>query len=618
MLRKLEKYDILEEIGHGGMATVYRARDEHLDREVAIKVLHPHLQAAAEARSRFEREARSVAKLRHPNVLEIYDYSGAESEESYISAELLSGPTLKHFAEAHSDMPAEIAACFAIQIARALRAAHEQGIIHRDVKPENVLLHDNRCIKLTDFGIAQLLDAQSFTATGQVLGSPGHMAPEQVEGRDCDARSDLFSLGTVLYYLAAGRLPFRGRNPHQVLKRIVEGDYPSPLRVRPTMGTSLAGIIDKALAGDPDARYQSAEELEGELMAFLAEVGIDDPDEELASYLADPDGQARRLRATVVERLTLRGEEAAARGDFRAALDAFDRVLALDEGNERVLARVEKLRRRGDRRRQAFIGSGVALGLAGVVAMVAALRGASDTRPPSGAEDASETSATPGAMTAQDGIVSDSGSPGGDGIENDTAPSEEPSAVATEDAGTEAEEASTEPPGREAARPRSPTRGVRRNEPRTVVFQPSPQNVLIRIDGGEARAFGPSFHRTELAPGRHTFVFESGADCCGDVEFQRRIPPGPGTTVVSKQLPVRPAGLYVISNAPGDVEVGDGLARGRTREVLRVPMEGDVERVVRIAVTASQHDDYTGAVRLRAGQVVETHVRLEPAEGASR
>lgn len=102
------------------------------------------------------------------------------------------------------------------------------------------------------------------------------------------------------------------------------------------------------------------------------------------------------------------------------------------------------------------------------------------------------------------------------------------------------------------------------------------------------------------------------------MKFVRTIPPGPGTTVISKQLPVRPAGLYVISNAPGDVEVGDGLAKGRTREVLRVPMEGDVERVVRLAVTASQHGDYTGAVRLRAGRVVETRVRLEPAEGASR
>ncbi|MFW6087761.1 MAG: hypothetical protein ACODAG_11195, partial [Myxococcota bacterium] len=329
-------------------------------------------------------------------------------------------------------------------------------------------------------------------------------------------------------------------------------------------------------------------------------------------------GQTRRLRATAVERLTERGERDAARGDFRAALDAFDRVLALDEGNERVLARVDKLRRRGDRRRQALLGAGVALGLAGIVAMVAALRGASEARSAPAPDDTAEASRAPGtttAITAGGGIARDSGAQPS-GIEDDTDSSEEASAETAPDGG--AEEASSEPPGREAAHPRSPARTVRRDEPRTVVFRPSPQNVMIRIDGDEPRAFGPSFHRTELAPGRHTFAFESGADCCRDVKFVRTIPPGPGTTVISKQLPVRPAGLYVVSNAPGDVEVGDGLAKGRTREVLRVPMEGDVERVVRIAVTASQHGDYTGAVRLRAGRVVETRVRLEPAEGASR
>jgi len=133
MLRKLEKYEVLDEIGHGGMATVYRARDSSLDRFVALKVLHPHLQRTSEARARFTREAKSVAKLRHPNILEIYDYSGEASAETYIAAELLTGPTLKAFVLEHKDVPPEIAASIALQLADALREAHANGIIHRDV-----------------------------------------------------------------------------------------------------------------------------------------------------------------------------------------------------------------------------------------------------------------------------------------------------------------------------------------------------------------------------------------------------------------------------------------------------------------------------------------------------
>src|SRR5262245_53505212 len=206
MLERVEKYEIIGEIGHGGMATVYRARDTRLDRLVALKVMHPHLQGAKEARQRFAREAVTVARLHHPSILEIYDYSGEDSEVRFIATELLTGPTLKVFAEQNPDLPAEIAACIALQVARALGAAHAEGVVHRDVKPENIMLHESKGVKLTDFGIAQLVDVQGMTTTGQVLGSPAHMAPEQIEGRECDARSDLFSLGTVLYMLATGQL----------------------------------------------------------------------------------------------------------------------------------------------------------------------------------------------------------------------------------------------------------------------------------------------------------------------------------------------------------------------------------------------------------------------------
>ena len=278
MLRKLEKYEVLNEIGHGGMATVYRARDSSLDRLVALKVLHPHLQRTSEARARFTREAKSVAKLHHPHILEIYDYSGESSDETYIAAELLTGPTLKDFVPEFKQTPPEIAACIALQLAEALREAHEKGIIHRDVKPENVLIHEDRCVKLTDFGIAHMVDTHTFTATGQILGSPGHMAPEQIESGDCDVRSDVFSLGTVLYFCATGRLPFVGRNAHHLLKLLLDGDYPDPLRLRPEIGADLAAIMKRALSRRPTDRYQSADEMAAELRAGGFEVELIDDD----------------------------------------------------------------------------------------------------------------------------------------------------------------------------------------------------------------------------------------------------------------------------------------------------------------------------------------------------
>ena len=400
MLRKLEKYELLEEIGHGGMATVFRGRDERLDRLVAVKVLHPHLQKAPEARIRFTREARSVAKLKHPNILEVYDYSGEDSPESYIAAELLTGPTLKRFAEDHGALPPEIVAAIGIQIARALATAHQHGIVHRDVKPENVLFHEARTVKLTDFGIAQMVDAQSFTATGQILGSPGHMAPEQVEGGDIGACSDIFSLGTVLYFLAVGRLPFTGRNPHQVLKRIMDAEFADPLRVQPAIGGELRRIVLRAMAREPGERHASAEELEADLLAFLQGLELDDPDALLERYLADPEAVAAELRDNAIAVLTRRGREAMERKDRAAALECFNRVLALDEGNEEVLRLLDKL---GDDGQRTLWLGGAALFL-GAAALAAVLLWPEDGGGSSGSLDA-------GALVtdAGDGVLGDAG-----------------------------------------------------------------------------------------------------------------------------------------------------------------------------------------------------------------
>jgi hypothetical protein len=583
VLRKLEKYEILSEIGHGGMATVYRARDSRLEREVAVKILHPHLRGASEARARFTREARSVARLRHPNILEIYDNADETSDESYIVTELLTGPTLKAFVEETGPMPAEVAACFALEIARALGAAHAAGIVHRDVKPENVLVHERRVVKLTDFGIAQMIDSQPFTATGQILGSPGHMAPEQVDGADCDARTDVFSLGTVLYYLATAELPFQGRTPHQILRRIIDCDYPDPVRLRPQIGERLGDVIRKSLAKDPAARFQTAEDFERVLAEFVGEVGITDPESVVARYLVDPKAVTAEFDALVVDRLPGLATLELERKQMPLALAYMNRVLAFDEKNPAVLAMIDKLGRR--RRVRAWVvASGALLGIAGLVGLGALVLGG---RPPA---EGAVTNVREGASLAAPDAVRATAATG-----SSTVP-----ARATEP------RAGGSNPGR--AQPTGP---------REVVFDPFPQNVSISVDGGALTPFGPSFRSVNLSPGKHTFRFVGAENCCEDEVISRVIAPSDSPYTFDVRLRFKPALLYVSANVLGDVVVDDGKARGRTRSVIPVAMERSLLEGHRVQVLAPGHRPFTTEVKLRAGRDYELKdVRLEPFVGS--
>ncbi len=597
MEKRIEKYEILDEIGHGGMATVYRARDTKLDRLVALKVMHPHLRAAREARARFEREAKTVARLRHPGILEIYDFSGEESSEAYIATELLTGPTLRVFAEKTPDIPAEIVACLGIEIARALGAAHDAGVIHRDVKPENVLFHEARCIKLTDFGIAQMADAQSMTATGQVLGSPGHMAPEQIEGKDSDARTDLFALGTVLYFLAVGRLPFAGKNPHQVLKRIIDGDYTDPMRVKPTIGARLGDVLVRLLARDREQRIASAPLLEKALTAFLVEMKIDDPSAALREYLRDPATHAAEYRRRAIARGTELAEQALAARDVRSAGDHLNRVLAFDPTHARAIHLTRTIGRRHLRRRVLSM-SALALALTAALVAGAVLWPTSPetTKPEivaSGGQDAAVI-----AILASGSLV----------LENDDGgePWRDSGELAI--AATENREDSA---GVGLQTKRGDSSALRK-----VVFRPLPQNVTIAIDDGAPREFGPSYFSADLAPGPHRFRVTGKFDCCEDKDESIDIPSGRGAFSLPLALAIRPAMLLVKSNVPANVEVGNDLASGRALAVIPVPMRG-LQLVLPITVTAAGHRVYTTRMTLRAGQLLELEVSLDRLEGTS-
>ncbi|HEX4804121.1 MAG TPA: serine/threonine-protein kinase, partial [Myxococcaceae bacterium] len=344
------RYRILEQIGSGGMSVVYKGVDTALEREVAVKVLHPHLAGKEDSRKRLAREAQAVAKLQHPNILEVFDFAAGDSDTAYIVTEFIRGQTLRQCAEKHPFNPPEIAAMAIHEIAAALAHAHEAGIIHRDLKPENVMVRDDGVIKLMDFGIAKILDREDrMTMTGALVGSPAHMAPEIIEGREVGPEADVFSLGTMLYYFATGVLPFLGANATATLKKILDGTYEDPRKLTPAICDRLAEIIATCLARQPSGRYSSARQLQQALGEYLSSVGLSHPADELGWFFLDPPAYRERLVGRLVESQLRSAEPMLGSGELAKALSCLNQVLALDPGNQRasqLLARMNRTKRR--------------------------------------------------------------------------------------------------------------------------------------------------------------------------------------------------------------------------------------------------------------------------------
>lgn len=274
---RLGPYTILTPLGVGGMGVVYRARDERLGRDVAIKVVRPGLLADEAARRRFRREALALGKLNHPNIAAVYDV-GVHEGSDYLVMEYVPGHTLRERLEAGPLSPKEVVS-LAGEIATALEEAHEQGVVHRDLKPANVMVTPKGHAKILDFGLAKLLApagaedvTQPFGETAGVVGTPLYMSPEQAEGRAVDPRTDLWSLGVVLYESLAGRAPFRGDSGLAILRAITQ-DVPDPLRkLRTDIPPEAERIVSRALEKDVDRRYQSASEMARDLSAAFAQL----------------------------------------------------------------------------------------------------------------------------------------------------------------------------------------------------------------------------------------------------------------------------------------------------------------------------------------------------------
>jgi eukaryotic-like serine/threonine-protein kinase len=610
------RYRVIEEVGQGGMAVVYKAHDETLKREVAVKVLHAHLLAETESKTRLEREAQAVAKLHHDNIVQIFDYSGDNAAASYIVTEFIEGQTLKQFVANRKPPPPEVAALIAIELGGALLHAHSLGIIHRDVKPENVMVRKDGLLKLMDFGVAQIMDLERMTVTGQLLGSPAYMAPEILEGRPLDVRTDVFSVGIMLYQLSTGALPFTGRNPHEVLKRIAEGKFADPRTVNRQVADRLAKIIARALARRPEDRYPAIGDLLTDLGGFVADAGLTSPRDELQAFFRDPDRYEGAIGPRMLSALVASGKQERAARRTARALELWNRALSMDPSNKEVLAELKRLETRQHLKRGSLVAASVAALAAGAFFILNRAGSDEPIRPAVAADPPARrvlTSTSPPAASVTE-------SPGASQLPRGGQP-------VTPGRNTSASPRPSRPGGRaERNRPvaSAPTGG---STSRELTLVPLPARADIWVDGTFWAAFGPGSNRLKLDWSRdHRLEFRN--DCCAPEVLEV----GPNKDpVADNRLLVRftglPATLTVRTNPPSEGKVAvleqlDGDEGSRkplnTWEQLNQPLTisfvGDANMKKRLLLTVKS-DNRPGArnytVEISAGKKLEKIVPLE-------
>lgn len=273
--KTLGNYQIVERIGRGGMAEVYKGYHSRLDRHVAIKILHGFLAEGQDFLERFEREAKAVATLRHPNIVQIHDFETKE-DQYYMVMEYVDGATLTdiliQYSKSKDTMPLQEVYAIIKQVSDALDYAHKRGLIHRDIKPSNILIDNVGNTFLTDFGIARIVSSTQFTATGALIGTPAYMSPEQCKGTDLTHVSDLYSLGIILYEMLTGLVPYDSETPLSVLQKHIAEPVPSLETLRTDLPAAFEKVIKKALAKEPKDRYQKANEMSKALKQALSEV----------------------------------------------------------------------------------------------------------------------------------------------------------------------------------------------------------------------------------------------------------------------------------------------------------------------------------------------------------
>jgi serine/threonine-protein kinase len=594
--RQIGRYRILEELGSGGMSVVYKGLDTALDREVAVKVLHPHLSGKDESRRRLAREAKAVAKLHHPNILEVFDFSSAESEDAYIITEYIRGHTLRHWATQERFDPPELAAMAVHEIAAALAHAHECGVIHRDLKPENVMVREDGKLKLMDFGIAKIIDRDDkMTMTGALVGSPAHMAPEIIEGQEAGPEADIFSLGTMLYLLVTGQLPFNAPNTTATLKRILDATYDDPRTLAPAVSDELAEIIARCLSRAPSSRYPDAGQLRDALAAYLRPLSIERPEEELCAFFAAPAAYRKKLLPRLVQQALVRARQYLDAGRPAKALSCLNHVLALDPQNAAARTLLEAMNQARRKQRAAVLWRrGALLGALAAGVLILAGRSWLD-RPP-------EPPAGPPDLPAQVATVT-------------RPPQPRPEPTISSPAPPEASPGPALPPPATHPAPVPASHTARRPPPRVEVAILVKPYGHIQVDDGPRSKQPLAQHLLQLSPGPHRITVS--CELCE--ESVETIDVRPDTTVDEPfKIAARPRpGLLVFQFDPPEATVRVGQEERTARDTEVRPFEvalprGSFTGAVEYTVSHPGYATLTAQVTARAGERVPVRGSLAP------
>lgn len=559
------RYQLEQELGRGGMATVFLATDTRLGRRVAVKVMHP---GEEERRAeRFHREASLAASLKHPNVLEVHDFGVDPVRGPFLVCEWVQGESLRELARRFAPVPPELAAVLGWELARALEAAHVRGVVHRDVKPDNVLVAKGGPLKLADFGIAALAGQERLTSTGSVTGSLSYMAPERIDTGAWSPASDVYAVGVILFELCTGTTPHAGKGSAQLAVSVMTRDAPPLAEVAPGTPASFAALVDRCLARDARDRPVDGGELAARLEAVVARL-VGPPAEASRRFFQEPEAEAARWREARFQRLLSQGRALLSEGEGARAARLLNAALTLKPGAAEVLALLRARPKVG--RAKVLGGSAVLVGLVGLMGWGASSLVAREPRTPPAPSGTQATSQVAEAAPRVDAPASvPAPPPGGATVPRADAPARSdarastPARPRTQPASPPLEAA----PGGTQGRPTSGTPHA--GAPLSEAAGSATLKVMTRpwaevfVDG-QSRGYTPRVRELRLSPGRHRLRFDN--PLCDVVEEVIEVSAG---ETVSREvvLQVRKAEVTLVA-PPGarlfldGVEVGVAPLRG--------------------------------------------------------